>query len=161
MDGQSTPYSSTPNKHSSRPESEDDLLHVIHSTRNTNKVFQKTVKHFLFVHFICISHQLFSLSQQEDYTDGSISSSPILEAAATTTEDPAFFTAQGSSFFIGDAEGDSSSLSYNAECRGKEDLAGSYRYTATGATPPEVQAPPAGRSTPNGGLINITLHVIC
>lgn len=124
MDGQSTPYSSTPNKHSSRPESEDDLLHVIHSTRNTNK---------------------------EDYTDGSISSSPILEAA-TTTEDPAFFTAQGSSFFIGDAQGDSSSLSYNTECRSKEDLAGSYRYTATGATPPEVQAPPAGRSTPNDDL---------
>ncbi|KAI4831357.1 hypothetical protein KUCAC02_000903, partial [Chaenocephalus aceratus] len=107
VDGQSTPYSSTPNKHSSRPESEDDLLHVIHSTRNTNK---------------------------EDYTDGSISSSPILEAA-TTTEDPAFFTAQGSSFFIGDAQGDSSSLSYNTECQS--------------ATPPEVQAPPAGRSTPN------------
>ncbi|KAK1876486.1 Serine/threonine-protein kinase 11-interacting protein [Dissostichus eleginoides] len=127
VDGQSTPYSSTPNKHSSRPESEDDLLHVIHSTRNANK---------------------------EDYTDGSISSSPILEAA-TTTEDPAFFTAQGSSFFIGDAQGDSSSLSYNTECRSKEDLSGSYRYTATGATgatPPEVQAPPAGRSTPNDDL---------
>ncbi|XP_034061378.1 serine/threonine-protein kinase 11-interacting protein isoform X1 [Gymnodraco acuticeps] len=124
VDGQSTPYSSTPNKHSSRPESEDDLLHVIHSTRNTNK---------------------------EDYTDGSISSSPILEATATT-EDPAFFTAQGSSFFIGDAQGDSSSLSYNTECQSKEDLAGSYCYTATGATPPEVQAPPAGRSTPNDDL---------
>ncbi|XP_010783732.1 serine/threonine-protein kinase 11-interacting protein [Notothenia coriiceps] len=128
VDGQSTPYSSTPNKHSSRPESDDNLLHVIHSTRNINK---------------------------EDYTDGSISSSPILEAATTTTEDPAFFTAQGSSFFIGDAQGDSSSLSYNTECQSKEDLAGSYRYTAAGATPPEVQAPPAGRSTPNGGLTNL------
>lgn len=96
------------------------------------------------------SHHRPSLSQQDDYTDGSISSSPILDAA-TATEDPTFITAQGSSFFIGDGQGDTSSLSYNTDCQSKEDLAGSYHYTATGATPPEVQ--PAGRSSPNGQFV--------
>lgn len=99
-------------------------------------------KHF---HYFCI----FSVSQQDDYTDATMSSSPILETA-TTTEDQTFVTAQGSSFFIGDAPGDNYSLSYNTECQSKEDLAGSYHYTATGATPPQVQAQPAGRSTPIG-----------
>ncbi|KAM9334363.1 serine/threonine-protein kinase 11-interacting protein [Symphorus nematophorus] len=122
--GQSTPYSSTPIRHSSRPDSEDDRLDITQSTRSANK--------------------------QDDYTDASISSSPILQAA-TTTEDPTFVTAQGSSFFIGDGQGDTSSLSYNTDCQSKEDLAGSYHYTA-GATPPEVQAQPAGRSTPNDDL---------
>ncbi|KAK5847903.1 hypothetical protein PBY51_016995 [Eleginops maclovinus] len=100
VDGQSTPYSSTPNQRSSRLESEDDLL---------------------------------------DYPALGV---PIRRITQTA----------GSSFFIGDAQGDSSSLFYNTECQSKEDLAGSYRYTATGATPPEVQAPPAGRSTPNDDL---------
>ena len=94
---------------------------------------------------------LSSLSQQDDYTDGSVSSSPVL-GAATTTEDTAFVTAQGSSFFIGDGQGDTSSLSYKSECQSKEDLAGSYHYIATGATPPEVKAQPAGRSAHNGGV---------
>ncbi|XP_059183624.1 LOW QUALITY PROTEIN: serine/threonine-protein kinase 11-interacting protein [Centropristis striata] len=123
--GQSTPYSSTPVQRSPRPESEDDRLHGN----------QSAIK--------------------DDYTDASISSSPILEAATATTateEDPSFFTAQGSSFFIGDGPTDTSSLSYNTECQSKEDLAGSYRYTAASATPPEVQAPPARSSTPNDVL---------
>ncbi|XP_029302086.1 LOW QUALITY PROTEIN: serine/threonine-protein kinase 11-interacting protein [Cottoperca gobio] len=118
---QSTPYCSTPIQRSSRPESEDDHLDTNQSTRSANK---------------------------DDYTDGSISSSPVLEAASTT-EDPTFVTAQGSSFFIRDGQGETSSLSYSTQCQSKEELAGSYRYTATGATPPGVQALPAGRSTPN------------
>ncbi|XP_033472184.1 serine/threonine-protein kinase 11-interacting protein isoform X1 [Epinephelus lanceolatus] len=123
--GQSTPYCSTPIKRSSGPESEDDHLDINQSTPSANK---------------------------DDYTDGSISSSPIIETAATT-QDPTFITAQGSSFFIGDGQGDdSSNLTYNIECQSKEDLAGSYRYTPTGATPPEVTAQPAGRSTPNDDL---------
>ncbi|XP_049919526.1 serine/threonine-protein kinase 11-interacting protein isoform X2 [Epinephelus moara] len=123
--GQSTPYCSTPIKRSSGPESEDDHLDINQSTPSANK---------------------------DDYTDGSISSSPIIETAATT-QDPTFITAQGSSFFIGDGQGDDlSNLSYNIECQSKEDLAGSYRYTPTGATPPEVTAQPAGRSTPNDDL---------
>lgn len=121
--GHSAPCSSTPIQRSSRPESEDDHLDINQSTRSANK---------------------------DDYTDGSISSSPILDAA-TTTEDPSFITAQGSSFFIGDGPGDTSSLSYDTVCQSKEDLAGSYHYTATGATPP-VHAQPAGRSTPNDDL---------
>ncbi|GLD63425.1 serine/threonine-protein kinase 11-interacting protein isoform X1, partial [Lates japonicus] len=119
--GLSTPYSSTPIHRPSRPDSEDDHLDVTQSTCSANK---------------------------DDYTDATISSSPILETA-TTTEDQTFVTAQGSSFFIGDVPGDNYSLSYNTECQSKEDLAGSYHYTATGATPPQVQAQPAGRSTPN------------
>ncbi|XP_018516543.1 serine/threonine-protein kinase 11-interacting protein isoform X2 [Lates calcarifer] len=118
--GLSTPYSSTPIHRPSRPDSEDDHLDVTQSTCSANK---------------------------DDYTDATMSSSPILETA-TTTEDQTFVTAQGSSFFIGDAPGDNYSLSYNTECQSKEDLAGSYHYTATGATPPQVQAQPAGRSTP-------------
>ncbi|XP_040888609.1 serine/threonine-protein kinase 11-interacting protein isoform X2 [Toxotes jaculatrix] len=119
--GQSTPYSSTPIRHPSRPDSEDDHLDITQSTRSVNK---------------------------DDYTDASISSSPILESV-TTVEDPTFVTAQGSSFITRDDAGDTYSLSYNTECQSKEDLAGSYHYTATGATPPEVQAHPAGRSAPN------------
>lgn len=80
------------------------------------------------------------MSQQEVYTDASVSSSPILEAAVTT-EDPTlpFVTAQDTSFFIGESDGDTSaerSISRNTECQSKEDLAGSYCYGATGAMPP-------------------------
>lgn len=120
--GQSTPYCSTPIRHSSRPHSEDDRLNATQSSAN----------------------------EQEDDTDGSLSSGPVLESAATTTtsaQDPTFITAQGSSFFIWDGPGDTSSLSYNTDHQSQEDLAGSYHYTATGATPPEVQTQPAGRST--------------
>ncbi|KAI3366106.1 hypothetical protein L3Q82_009934, partial [Scortum barcoo] len=126
--GRSTSFTSTPIHRSSRPDSEDDHLDITQSTQSANK--------------------------QDDYTDASISSSPILEAAITTG-DPTFVTAQGSSFFIRDGQGDTSSLSYNTDCQSKEDLAGiwlGYHYTATGATPPEVQAQPVGRSTPNDEL---------
>lgn len=103
--------------------------------------------------FLCFCPLLLHVSsQQDDYTDASISSSPILDAATTTTttEDPSFITARGSSFFIGDGPGDTTSFSYKTECQSKEELAGSYHYTAIGATPPEVQARPAGRSSSNG-----------
>eukprot|EP00064_Thunnus_orientalis_P008383 superscaffoldBa00000993_g8406 len=122
--GQSTPYCSTPIRRPSKPDSEDDHLDITQSTRSANK---------------------------EDYTDASISSSPIPEAAVTT-EDPTFVTAQGSSFFIGEGQSDTCSLSYNTECQSKEDLAGSYRYTALDATPPGVQSQPTGRATPNDDL---------
>ncbi|XP_056286828.1 serine/threonine-protein kinase 11-interacting protein isoform X3 [Pseudoliparis swirei] len=84
-----------------------------------------------------------SARHANEHTDG-IRSSPV-----TSTEESAFLTAQGSSFFTGDDRGDASSLS--TELHSKEELAGSYRYVATG-TPPEVQAPPAGRSAPNDDL---------
>ncbi|KAG8004487.1 Serine/threonine-protein kinase 11-interacting protein [Nibea albiflora] len=126
--GRSTPYCSTPIRQPSRPDSEDDHLDRTQSARSINK--------------------------QDDYTDASISSSPILDAAITTnnTEDPSFITARGSSFFIGDGPGDTTSFSYKTECQSKEELAGSYHYTAMGATPPEVQARPAGRSTSKDDL---------
>ncbi|KAK9523989.1 hypothetical protein VZT92_017860 [Zoarces viviparus] len=121
--GQSTPNSSTPVQRSPIPEREDDHLDVNQSTRRTNK---------------------------DEYSDGSIRGSPVLEAA-TASEDLTFVTAHGSSFFIGIDQADTSSLSYGTEYQSKEDLAGSYRYTATG-TPPEVHGPPAGRSSPNDEL---------
>ncbi|XP_041822149.1 serine/threonine-protein kinase 11-interacting protein isoform X2 [Chelmon rostratus] len=121
---QSTPYSSTPIHRSPRPDSGDEHLDITQSTQGANK---------------------------DDYTDGSISSSPILETA-TTTEDPTFVTAQGSSFFTTGGQADTSSLSYNTDSQSKEDLAGSYHYTTTGAIPPEVQAQPAGRSTQSDDL---------
>uniref|UniRef100_UPI0037E8D0BE serine/threonine-protein kinase 11-interacting protein n=1 Tax=Semicossyphus pulcher TaxID=241346 RepID=UPI0037E8D0BE len=124
--GQPAPQSSTPIRHSSRPDSEDDHLDMTQSTRSIIK---------------------------DDYTDASISSSPILEATANT-DDPTFITAQGSSFFTADGQGDASSsgIFYNTDCQSKEELAGSYHYTAAGATPPEVQDKPAGRAALNGGL---------
>ncbi|XP_029373296.1 serine/threonine-protein kinase 11-interacting protein isoform X2 [Echeneis naucrates] len=115
----STLYSSTPVDQPSRPNSEDECLYKTRITRGPTK---------------------------DGYTDASISSSPILETATTTT-DTTFITAQGSSFFTGDAAGDTSSLSYNTECRSREDLAGSYHYSST--PPPEIHVQPAGRSTPN------------
>ncbi|KAM7365656.1 hypothetical protein PAMP_016571 [Pampus punctatissimus] len=121
--GQSTPYSSTPIHRPSRLECEDDHLDITQSPRRANK---------------------------EDYTDASISSSPILEAAITT-EDPTFHTAKGSSFFIQDGQSDTCSLSYNTECQSKEDLVGSYHYTSHDK-PPELQSLPGGRSTPNDDL---------
>ncbi|XP_069020138.1 serine/threonine-protein kinase 11-interacting protein isoform X2 [Embiotoca jacksoni] len=119
--GQPTPYSSTPNYRSSRPDSEHGHLDVTQSTRSVDK---------------------------DDYTDGNNSSSSIPESA-TTVEDPAFVTAQESSFFTGDAPGDTSSIYYNTDSQSKEELAGSYRYTTISATPPQVQVQRAGRSTPH------------
>uniref|UniRef100_UPI003AB0FC4F serine/threonine-protein kinase 11-interacting protein n=1 Tax=Centroberyx gerrardi TaxID=166262 RepID=UPI003AB0FC4F len=113
-----------------------------------------------------ITHTSCTANKQEDCTDGpasrdaSLSSSPILEAS-TTIEAPtsSFVTAQGSSFFIGESEGDTwagRSLSYSTDCQSKEDLAGSYHYTATGATPPpgrsQVQVQHADRSSPSDEL---------
>lgn len=86
----------------------------------------------------------FCPSLQDDGTDASISSSSV------PAEDPSFVTARGSSLFIGDVQGDISSVSSNADSQSKDGLFGSYCYTSTGATPPELHAPPAGRSTPNG-----------
>ncbi|XP_062270667.1 LOW QUALITY PROTEIN: serine/threonine-protein kinase 11-interacting protein [Scomber scombrus] len=122
--GQPAPCCSTPIRRPSRPDSEDERLDITQSTRSANK---------------------------EDYTDASISSSPILESAITT-EDPTFVTAQGSSFFIKEGQSDTCSLSYNTDCQSKEDLAGSYRYSALDGTPPEVQSQPAERASPNDDL---------
>ncbi|XP_026157934.1 serine/threonine-protein kinase 11-interacting protein isoform X2 [Mastacembelus armatus] len=121
---QSTPYSSTPVHHPLRPDSADDHPDINQSNCSINK---------------------------DDYTDASINSGPVQDTA-TTTEDPTFTTAQGSSFFIGDGPDDTCSLSYNTECQSKEDLAGSYHYTSTCTTLPERHTPPAGRSTPNDDL---------
>ncbi|KAF7657036.1 hypothetical protein LDENG_00032760 [Lucifuga dentata] len=95
-------------------------------------------------------------SEQEVCTDNSISSSPVLEAATTTQDTtPSFATAQGISFFIGEDEGDTCadrSISCSMESQSKEDLAGSYRYSATGTTLPAGHHQPlsqhAGRSMP-------------
>ncbi|XP_069376913.1 serine/threonine-protein kinase 11-interacting protein isoform X2 [Paralichthys olivaceus] len=84
-------------------------------------------------------------SAKDGDADVSFSSSPTLESG-TATQDPTYVTAQGSSFFNGD---DTHSLSYNTDCQSKEDLAGSYHYTAICATPPDVQAEPAERPSPN------------
>lgn len=92
-----------------------------------------------------------SLFIQVEGTDASIGGGSVPEAS-TTAEDPTFITAQGSSFFIGDAQGDVSSLSSNADSQSKDGLFGSYCYTSTIATPPEFHAPPVGRSTPHGEL---------
>lgn len=80
-----------------------------------------------------------SQSQLDDAVER-ISSSPILETACTSV-DPSFVTAQGTSFFIGDAPDDTGSLSYNTEGQSKEDLAGSYHYSITAATPPPAEPP--------------------
>ncbi|XP_013876160.1 serine/threonine-protein kinase 11-interacting protein isoform X2 [Austrofundulus limnaeus] len=119
---QTTPYSSTPTFHSSRPHNQDTYLDMTQSTQSVNKL---------------------------DDTDTSISSSPIPETAMIS-EDPTFVTAQGSSFFIGDGPDDTSNLSFNTEFQSKEDLAGSYHYTSTGVTPPQVE--PIDRSTSKDDL---------
>ncbi|XP_060888124.1 serine/threonine-protein kinase 11-interacting protein isoform X2 [Labrus mixtus] len=127
---QPTPYTSTPIRQSSRPDSEDDHLDITQSTRSVNK---------------------------DNYTDASISSSPILESTANT-EDQTFITAHGSTFHIEDGQGGTagSAVFYSTECQSKEELAGSYRYNAAGATPPDVQSQPAGRPDLNDGLDLLT-----
>lgn len=121
---QTSTYSSTPIQRSFRADSDDDHRDITVSMQSANK---------------------------DDYTDASSSSSPIPEAV-TVAEESMFVTAQGSSFFIGDSPSQTSRLSCNSECQSREDLAGSYHYTTTGATPPQVQAHPAKRSTPNDDL---------
>ncbi|KAM9328061.1 serine/threonine-protein kinase 11-interacting protein isoform 2-T2 [Pholidichthys leucotaenia] len=122
---QSSTHCSTPIPHSSRPESEDEHPHLTRSVQSANK--------------------------RGDYMDDGNRNSPILDAPSTT-EESAFLTAQGSSFFIGDSPGQSSSSLSNMECQSKEDLAGSYRYFAAGTTPPQGQSQPTGRATPNDEL---------
>ncbi|KAM3585336.1 uncharacterized protein V6R79_014870 [Siganus canaliculatus] len=122
--GRSSPYSSTPIHHLSRPSSVEDHLDV--SPRCTEK------------------------ANKDDHTDSRVSGSPVEPTA--TTEDPSFVTAQGSSFFIGDGPGDTSSLSYNTDCQSKEDLAGSYHYSTLDATPPGVDAQPPRRAASSDGL---------
>ncbi|XP_012714356.2 serine/threonine-protein kinase 11-interacting protein isoform X1 [Fundulus heteroclitus] len=113
---QTAPLSSTPISRSPRPESEEDHLDFTQSPHSADKL---------------------------DDAKEPISSSLILDTAITSV-DPSFVTAQGTSFFIGEASDDTSSLSYNTECQSKEDLAGSYHYSITGATPPPAE--PTGPS---------------
>ncbi|CAJ1086801.1 serine/threonine-protein kinase 11-interacting protein isoform X3 [Xyrichtys novacula] len=126
---QSAPHTSTPIRNSSRPDSEDDHLDLNQSFPSLNK---------------------------ENLTNSSSkSSSPTLEA---NTEDQTFVTAQGSTFYIGDEQGDTSSSSafYNIENQNKDELAGSYHYDASGATPPQVPAQQAGRTNLIDGLDLLT-----
>ncbi|KAM4710642.1 serine/threonine-protein kinase 11-interacting protein isoform 2-T2 [Anableps anableps] len=111
---QRAPYSSTPISRSPRPESEEDHLDFTQTSRSADKL---------------------------DDTSERISSNLILETAITSV-DQSFVTAQGTSFFIGDTPDDTSSLSYNTEGQSKEELAGSYHYSVTGATPPPAEPPP-------------------
>ncbi|XP_037552255.1 serine/threonine-protein kinase 11-interacting protein [Nematolebias whitei] len=122
MTEQTTPYSSTPNFQSARPDSEDNYPDFTQRTHSVNK---------------------------HDDSDTSKGSS-IIPETALTLEDPTFVTAQGSSFFIGDGSDDTSSISYNIDSQSKEDLAGSYHYTATEVPPP--QAEPTDQSTSKDDL---------
>lgn len=154
LGGRAAPYSSTPVRQSSGPDSENDHFDTARSIYASNKAIKVFLLRYtnLFL-FVSVGHRfVFALSKQDNCTDGSISSSPVLKTA-TSLEDPSFATAQASSFFIGDCAADACSLSDNVECQSREDLAGSYRYAATGSTPPGVQLQPAGASTLNGGFV--------
>lgn len=147
--GQSGPYSSTPINNSSVQDS-DISLQINQSLQEVSKISEAPwIPPFW--NLLVQSPSLFCPSPQDDGTDASISGSSVPEGG-TTAEDPTFHTARGSSFFIGDAQGDVSSVSSNADSQSKDGLFGSYCYTSTGATPPEFHAPPAGRSTPQGEL---------
>lgn len=150
--GQPGPYSSTPINSSSMQDN-DISLQINQSLQEVSKVSAALwVLVFLLPWNLFVQNRsLFCPSLQDDGTDASISGSSVPEAG-TTAEDPTFVTAQGSSFFIGDAQGDVSSISSNADSQSKDGLFGSYCYTSTGATPPDLHAPPAGRSTPHGEL---------
>ncbi|KAG7503586.1 hypothetical protein JOB18_041325 [Solea senegalensis] len=124
--GQPTPYSSTPINYSPLLESEDDHLHISQSSRSVHKV--------------------------DGDTDASVSSSPILGTGNATEDLTAFISAKGGSFFIGESPGDTYSISSSQKCYSKEELAGSYHYTAIGATPPQVHAVPVERSTPEDAV---------
>uniref|UniRef100_A0A673BYY5 Serine/threonine-protein kinase 11-interacting protein n=1 Tax=Sphaeramia orbicularis TaxID=375764 RepID=A0A673BYY5_9TELE len=77
LDGQSTPYSSTPVSHPPRPNGEDDHLDVTQSTQSANQVFFCST--LLVIIFIVLNQALiillFSTLQQEDNTDGSLTTS--------------------------------------------------------------------------------------
>ncbi|XP_019712153.1 serine/threonine-protein kinase 11-interacting protein isoform X2 [Hippocampus comes] len=75
-----------------------------------------------------------------------ISDNPVEAATTAVTADPAFYDGENGS--------DSFSLSFNADCRSKEDLAGSYSYTTISATPPVFQ--PSGRANSVGNLDQLT-----
>lgn len=69
-----------------------------------------------------------------------ISDNPVEAATTAVTADPTFYD--------GESGSDSFSLSFNADCQSKEDLAGSYSYTTISATPPVFQ--PSGRDNSVG-----------
>ncbi|XP_023185719.1 serine/threonine-protein kinase 11-interacting protein isoform X4 [Xiphophorus maculatus] len=75
-----------------------------------------------------------------------VGSSLLLQSAAASPEQ-SFVTAQGTSFFIGDAPD-------RTDSQGKEELAGSYHYSVSGATPPQARPPaePAPPSIPKDDL---------
>lgn len=150
--GQPGPYSSTLINNSSIQDS-DISLQISQSLQEVSKVSEALWIPLSLLPWdrLVQNRSLFCPSLQDDGTDASNSSSSVPEAG-TTAEDPTFVTARGSSFFIGDAQGDVSSVSSNADSQSKDGLFGSYCYTSTGATPPELHAPPAGRSTPHGKL---------
>lgn len=150
--GQPGPYSSVPINNSLVQDS-DINLQISRSLQEVSKVSEALwIPAFLLPwNFFVQNRSLVCPSLQDDGTEASLSGSSVPEAG-TTAEDPTFVTARGSSFFIGDAQGDVSSISSNADSQSKDGLFGSYCYTSTGATPPELHTPPAGRSTPHGEL---------
>lgn len=141
--GQAGPFNSTFINNSSIQDGETSLQ-ANQSLQELSKVREALCVPPSSESFFCRTSLFFCPSLQDDGTDASISGSSV------PAEDPSFVTARGSSFFIGDAQGDISSVSSNADSQSKDGLFGSYCYTSTGATPPELHAPPAGRSTPNG-----------
>ncbi|XP_028322821.1 serine/threonine-protein kinase 11-interacting protein isoform X1 [Gouania willdenowi] len=86
--------------------------------------------------------------KKDQHTDAN-ADADLIQERSTTVEEPAFVTAQGSCFYIGDSPGNTSSLLYNTEYQSKEDLAGSYHYSITGATPPQVQTQPVVPYSPD------------
>ncbi|XP_007567647.1 serine/threonine-protein kinase 11-interacting protein isoform X2 [Poecilia formosa] len=81
-----------------------------------------------------------------------VGSSLLLQSA--TSPEQSFVTAQGTSFFIGDAPDHTASFCCHPDSQGKEELAGSYHYNVSGATPPQAQPPakPAPPSIPKDDL---------
>ncbi|PWA32146.1 hypothetical protein CCH79_00013354, partial [Gambusia affinis] len=83
-----------------------------------------------------------------------VGSSLLLQSAAAASPEQSFVTAQGTSFFIGDAPDRTASLCCHPDSQGKEELAGSYQYSVSGATPPQARFPaePAPPSVPKDDL---------
>ncbi|XP_061686534.1 serine/threonine-protein kinase 11-interacting protein isoform X3 [Syngnathoides biaculeatus] len=78
-------------------------------------------------------------SSVEKKVNSSMSSSLEEPAATVATEEPTFFSTQGSSLYIEEGGTEKFSLTCNADCQSKEELAGSYSYTTICATPPGIQ----------------------
>ncbi|XP_054915216.1 serine/threonine-protein kinase 11-interacting protein isoform X2 [Poeciliopsis prolifica] len=95
-----------------------------------------------------LGHELQPLDFPPEQLDEAqrVGSSLLLHSAATSPEQ-SFVTAQGTSFFIGDAPD-------RTDSQGKEELAGSYHYSVSSAAPPQAQPPaePAPPSIPKGDL---------